>query len=99
MKFCRGVYDERSSKGKAVMLEQPSRSKMLQQPAIAPLVARDGKKDFDMCSFNLRDPYTKEKLRKRTSVVTNSSAIKAALDAAQHRYTCEPDEIHKPIRG
>ena len=99
LQFCKDVYTDRTSKGKVVLLEQPSRSLMLQQPEIMPLVKRDGKTDFDMCAFNLRDPYTKEKLRKRTSIVTNSSAIRATLSTAQHRLTCEPDEYHKPIRG
>ena len=99
LRFCREIFDERESRGRLVVLEQPNKSLMLQQPLIHPLVRRHGKQDFDMCTQNLRDPYTRDKLRKRTSVVTNSATIKQALRGAQHRLCCSAEEPHKPIRG
>lgn len=98
LRFCREIF-ERESKGRLVVLEQPNKSLMLQQPLIHPIVRRHGKQDFDMCTQNLRDPYTRDKLRKRTSVVTNSATMKQALRGAQHRICCSAEEPHKPIRG
>ena len=80
------------------VLEHPMGASSWQMPRTRELMAADGVWScvFDMCCFGLQTPITGQPMRKRTRILTNSAAIRAAL---QNRR-CKPGtHVHRIIEG
>ena len=84
------------------MIENPTSSTAWKQPELRRLVNSSQGVTVHMCTMGLTDPYTGEKLRKTTRLVTNSPEVIKEFQGQTCAKVCGPlgtREVHKPILG
>lgn len=75
--------------------EQPRTSVMFRLPILKELYVQTFAAEFDMCQFGLRDPQSKELIKKSMIVRTTSQRVFKAI----HGCKCSQNHQHQPIEG
>ena len=76
-------FDTRTRKW-AFVVEQPKTSKAKREPPIRRLRDKYGEVGLDMCTQDLKDPWSQDPLKKSTTLFTHSTRIKNVFGTAKH---------------
>ena len=84
------VARHQENHGKYYVIENPTSSRAWNQSPLKELRKESSQVVFHMCTMGLTDPYTGERLRKTTRLVTNSSAVTKRLQDKTCMKVCGP---------